>query len=317
MEKAGGQPGFPLARLEAASLPLTSKRRHVYFTVSHPACQALVAPCDRIRRCAELGIAMTQSPKICDERAPSNDAPYTMVLFADPTTGQRVRRRITSALSHLPFEKSAPIRTFPTYRGRRAHQGRYWFSRSCSRVTFESRFEMAALRMLDFRGDIVEISSNPFWLLWPKGTGPKRHAPDFFARRRDNSVLVVDVKPQARVKDIDRAQHVRTREVCDQLGWSYEEFTTIDPVADQNLRLLAGYSRPRYAFSSDCTQTAARALETDADGRLRLADLLDAVLRNTGLDEATGLCGIYHMVWCGQLRIDLTQPLAWDSEVRR
>ncbi|MDR3657528.1 MAG: TnsA-like heteromeric transposase endonuclease subunit [Mycobacterium sp.] len=240
-----------------------------------------------------------------------------MALFIDPATGKRVRRRITTALAHLPFETAAPIRRFPAYRGRRAHQGRYWFSRSHSRVNHESLFEKTALRVLDFRGDVVQVSSNPLWLLWAKESGPQRHAPDYFGRCRDGSALVVDVKPQQRFTDEDRIQHARTREVCDELGWRYEEFTTIDPVVDRNLRLLAGYNRPHFAFDSADAQVAMTALSAADNGQTRLADLLDAVCGATGIDDATGLCGIYHMVWFGQLRVDLTHPLAWNSEVYR
>lgn len=260
---------------------------------------------------------MTPSSTASHEVGPTNDAPYVVVLFVDPVTGRRVRQRITSALSHLPFESAAPIRAFPAYRGRRAHQGRYWFSRSHSRVNFESLFEKSALRVLDFSGDIVRVSSNPFWLLWPKGVGPKRHAPDFFARRTNGSVLVVDVKPESRINDNDRTQHCLTREVCLQLGWEYEQFINIDPVTDRNLRLLAAYSRPQYAFNSAATQATTTALSVVASGSLRLADLLEVVCCDLGFDDATGLCGIYHMIWRGQLHVDLAYPLSWDSEVQR
>jgi len=246
-----------------------------------------------------------------------NDAPYTVALFVDPTTGKRVRRRITTALSHMPFEAAAPIRRFPAYRGRRAHQGRYWFSGSHTRVNHESLFEKTALRVLDFRGDIAQISSNPLWLLWAKDSGPKRHAPDFFGRRINRSALVVDVKPEHRMTDEDRIQHARTREVCTELGWEYEEFTTINPVLDRNLRLLSGYSRPQFAFESPALQTVATALAASETGCLRLADLLDAVCTRTGLDDAIALCGIYQMLWYSQLRVDLTHPLTWNSEVQR
>lgn len=72
-------------------------------------------------------------------------------------------------------------------------------------MRFESRFERTALTVLDFGGDVAAVSSNPLWLLWPRGADPKRHAPDFFARRRDGSVLVIDVKPQERLTDQDRS----------------------------------------------------------------------------------------------------------------
>ncbi|OHU64930.1 hypothetical protein BKG85_04775 [Mycobacteroides chelonae] len=262
-------------------------------------------------------VAMTHSSIASDEGALINHAPYVVALFVDPVTGRRVRERITSALSHLPFESAVPIRSFPAYRGRRAHQGRYWFSGSRSRVNFESLFEKTALRVLDFRGDIARVSSNPFWLLWPKDVGPKRHAPDFFARRTNGSVLVVDVKPEGRMTETDRIQQSLTRDVCTQLGWEYEQFTTIDPTIDRNLRLLGGYSRPQYAFDSSAAQVAINAVSSTARGRMSLADLLDLICCDLGIDDAAGLCGIYHMIWCGQLHVDLAYPLAWSSELHR
>ncbi len=174
---------------------------------------------------------------------------------------------------------------------------------------------MTALRVLDFRGDIARVSSNPFWLLWAKDSGPKRHAPDFFARCTNGSVLVMDVKPEDRITDDDRIQHARTRDVCSELGWKYEQFTAIDPIVDRNLRLLAGYNRPQFAFDSADAQVVMTALSAADNGHTRLADLLDAVCGATGINDGAGLCGIYHMVWFGQLRVDLTHPLAWNSEV--
>ncbi|STZ44143.1 FAD-dependent oxidoreductase [Mycolicibacterium gilvum] len=56
----------------------------------------------------------------------------------------------------------------------------YWFSRSQGHVSFESRFEMTALMTVDFRGDAIAVSSNPFWLLWPKGQTHHRHGPGLF-----------------------------------------------------------------------------------------------------------------------------------------
>jgi len=184
-------------------------------------------------------------------------------------------------------------------------------------VHHESLFEKAALRVLDFRGDIARVSSNPFWLLWAKDSGPRRHAPDLFARRTDGSGLVVDVKPEYRMTDDHRLQHARTREVCSELAWDYEEFTTIDPVVDRNLRLLSGYSRPQFSFDAAAAHTALTAIAGSATASLRLADLLDAVCAGATVDDAVALCGIYQMLWDGMLHVDLTHPLAWDSEVRQ
>lgn len=247
---------------------------------------------------------------------PVNEAPYTTILYQDPVTGRRVRSRIDAGIGHLGFESSAPIRTFPAYRGRRSHQGRYWFSRSQSHVRFESRFEMTALMVLDFRGETTAVSSNPFWLLWPKGSKPLRHAPDFFARRRDGSVLVVDVKPAARVTAADRVQHARTREVCTELGWEYEEFTALDAVVERNLRLLSGYHHPRFAPPAHCRAQVAELVQIAGEPGLPLAELVEVASALTGLTDDRVVCALYHMLWCAQLHTDLHRPLTWKTMVR-
>ncbi|MHA3021823.1 TnsA-like heteromeric transposase endonuclease subunit [Mycobacterium sp. BMJ-28] len=265
---------------------------------------------------AETAHFVTSPPSGGPATLPVNDAPYTTILYQDPVTGRRVRSRIDAGIGRLGFESSAPIRTFPAYRGRRSHQGRYWFSRSQSHVQFESRFEMTALMVLDFRGETTAVSSNPFWLLWPKGSKPMRHAPDFFARRRDGSVLVVDVKPAARVTADDRVQHARTRGVCTELGWDYEEFTALDAVVERNLRLLSGYHHPRFAPPEHCRARVTELVHTAGAPGLPLSELVDKAAVLTGLSDGAVVCILYHMLWCAQLHADLNYPLTWKTVVR-
>lgn len=247
---------------------------------------------------------------------PVNDAPYTTLLYEDPKTGKRVRTRITPEIAGLRLERCGPIRAFPRYKGRRAHQGRYWFSRSQTYVKFESRFEMTALMWLDFTGQATAVSSNPFWLLWPKGSAPKRHAPDFFVRRRNGSALVVDVKPAERITDQDRAQHAQTRAVCDELGWEYEEFTAIGSAAYFNLRLLCGYHHPRFAPSARLEAAIESRLGKAGEQGVRLSLLVDMICKLTAVPHDLVLSGLYHMLWNGPARIDISRPLSWDSTVR-
>lgn len=259
---------------------------------------------------------MTGRPAGESVKLPVNDAPYTMVLYDSPATGRRVRCRIVPEIARVPFELCTPIRAFPAYRGRRSHQGKYWFSRSESHVGFESRFEMTALMVLDFRGDATAVSSNPFWLLWPKGFSPTRHAPDFFVRRRDGSALVVDVKPAERISDKDRVQHARTRAVCRELGWDYEEFTTIETAVDRNLRLLSGYHHRRFALPVEARAAITARLRGAGEHGIRLAQLIETACADTGIPADRAICGVYHMVWSGEVQTDLAHPLTWSSAVR-
>lgn len=259
---------------------------------------------------------MTAPPIPAAGTLPVNDAPYTMVLYEDSTTGQHVRARLTPEVARVPFELCRPIRGFPAYRGRRSHQGKYWFSRSQGHVSFESRFEMTALMAVDFRGDAAVVSSNPFWLLWPKGQAPRRHAPDFFIRRRDGSALVVDVKPADRIRDRDRLQHQRTRDVCRDLGWEYEEFTTIDSTEERNLRLLCAYHHPRFAPSAAARSAIATCVKRSGRNGVQFGELIDNVSVSAGLDDSHLICSTYHMIWNGEIHVDdLARPLTWTTVI--
>lgn len=259
---------------------------------------------------------MTTQRSTAPVALPVNDAPYTKILYVDPETGRRVRSRIVAEIGHVSFETSAPIRYFPAYRGRRSHQGLYWFSRSASYVHFESRFEMTALMVLDFRGEAIAVSSNPFWLLWPRGTKPVRHAPDFFVRRRDGSVLIVDVKPAERITDKDREQHDLTRQCCIEIGWEYEEFTSITTAVERNLRVLSGYHHPRFAPPENARALIVARVRAAGSEGLQLAELVDIVRDCTGLSDELVVCAVYHMLWNAQLHADLNRLLAWDAVVR-
>jgi hypothetical protein len=249
---------------------------------------------------------------------PLNDAPYTTMLYVDPTDGRRLRSRIVTELACVPFELAPPIRSFPAYPGRRSHQGRHWFSQSKTSVPFESRFEMTALMSLDFRVEVRTVSSNPFWLLWPAGTPQKRHAPDFFARRGDGSVLVMDVKPEARITAADRASFGRTKAICDELRWDYEVFTSIDRNVERNLRVLYAYAHPRFAPSPAAREAMAGALRTANEQAMPLGDLVHSAARGLGAGQADSVvCGVYHLLWRGELHIELTYPLTWNTLVQR
>jgi hypothetical protein len=245
---------------------------------------------------------------------PENSAPYTQLLYVDPATSRRVRSRLNPDLGCIRFELAAPIRAFPAHKRKRSHSGRYWFSRSETHIKYESRFEKTALTYMDFRGNASAGSSNPFYFLWPKGSKPVRHVPDFFMRQRDGSVLIVDVKPASRMTPKDRAQHSRARDACVELGWKYEEFTTIGRDAELNLRLLSGYGHRRFKPSED--------LESAIDGvagkgSIPLADLVAQTCRSNESVEVEVLCAVYHLIWTGKLRINLEQPFNLATRILR
>lgn len=113
----------------------------------------------------------------------------------------------------------------------------------------------------------------------------------------------------------DRVQHSRTRSSCAELGWEYQEFTTVDRNVERNLRLVSGYSHPRFAPTTATRETVAAELDGAADLGLRLDDLINTVSRRTALAHPVVVCAVYHMLWQRELHADLNHPLTWNTAV--
>jgi len=144
-------------------------------------------------------------------------------------------------LWNVRFEDVAPVRGFGSFKGQRHFAGSWWFATTRRHVGFESWVERDQLMALDFDRSVVGVSSQPFWLTLDCGPDRRRHVPDYFARLRDGSAVVIDVRPDERVKPQDAAVFAATAASCAAVGWGYRRVGVPDPVFTANLRWLAGY----------------------------------------------------------------------------
>jgi hypothetical protein len=78
-------------------------------------------------------------------------------------------------------------------------------------------------------------------------------APDYFVRRTDDSVVVIDCRPVERRKPLDVAKFVATTWACAEMGWQYMLIGAADAVVTADLRWLGGYRHPRH-HASACPQ---------------------------------------------------------------
>jgi hypothetical protein len=53
-----------------------------------------------------------------------------------------------------------------------------------------------------------------FWLFWPAPDRVRSHAPDFFAKAADSSGVVIDCRPENRIKPRDAAAFAATERAC-------------------------------------------------------------------------------------------------------
>jgi hypothetical protein len=214
-----------------------------------------------------------------------------------------VRRRPLAEAGAVAFEVMMPVREFSSYRGQRHFPGLYWAATTGRHVGFESWLERDHAMLLDFDPQVTGLSSQPFWLGWwdERARRGRSHAPDYFARAADGTGLVVDCRPANRIDEAAAESFARTRSACDAVGWTYRVVSGLDPVRAANLRWLAGYRHPRFAVSEGMTEAVQAAFATPAP--------LLAQAATVG-DPLTVLPVVFHLLWCGLLRVDLGRRLS-------
>jgi hypothetical protein len=131
----------------------------------------------------------------------------------------RVRREPLTDCTAVSFESVAAVRSFPSYRGQRNWPGLWWSATTGGHVGYESWLERDHAMLLDFDPQVTAFASQPFWLLFSGEDGAARsHAPDFFARRRDGTALVLDCRPDERVRPRDAEAFAATERACELIG---------------------------------------------------------------------------------------------------
>lgn len=188
------------------------------------------------------------------------------------------------------------MRTGNRYPKQRNYHGHNWFGNTQQQIWFESLFERHALLWLDHTRDIVAIACQPMMMTFGDGT---EHVPDFVALLSNHLQVVYDVKP-SRLVPKAQAQFDKTAELCRTVGWGFEVLSDLPRQLHINLDWIASFRQPRFAAPPDETQVLLDALHTPmALGEA--AALLPAL---------TGKPAIYHLVWMGQLHLDLISLLS-------
>ena len=85
--------------------------------------------------------------------------------------------------------------------------------------------------------------------------------PDYFARVDDGTGLVIDVRPDERIKALDAEAFAVTASACQMVGWRFRRVGAVASVFAANVRWLSRYRHPRCGRRED---VAARLLEVFA-----------------------------------------------------
>ncbi|MGA5134819.1 TnsA-like heteromeric transposase endonuclease subunit [Streptomyces olivoreticuli] len=215
-------------------------------------------------------------------------------------------RRPLSDVWAVRFEDATPVRRFHSYKGQRNLPGLWWSPTAGGHVGYESWLERDHVMLLDFDPSVVGVSSQPFWLFWcsEKGRGLS-HAPDYFARRDDGSVIVVDCRPVQRRHARDWVKFEAIRAACELLGWGFRLVGAADQIVVANVRWLAGYRHPRHRVEA----VAAGLREVFGEPRPLMGGA-----ESVG-DPISVLPVLFHLLWQHELSVDVSVPLHARSMV--
>ncbi|MEU4803568.1 TnsA-like heteromeric transposase endonuclease subunit [Actinosynnema sp. NPDC023587] len=201
-----------------------------------------------------------------------------------------------------------PWRTFRWYHGQRHYSGFYWACTEQDLVIYESRLELARLRLADFDRSVRRIVAQPFLLEAEIEGRLRRHVPDYLLLH-DGVPVVVDVKPAVRLSKPEVASTFAwTRAVVESRGWRFEVATEPTSAELENVRFLAGYRRDA-VFDGDLLE------------ELRSLDLTDRSLAEAfaslpGHPARRVRAAVLHLLWKQHWTVDLTEPLSGTTVLR-
>lgn len=208
------------------------------------------------------------------------------------------------------FVGSVPWRAFRWRRGQRHFSGLYWSATMRGHVVYESRLELARLLFADRDQAVAAIYAQPVLLTATVDGVGRRHVPDFLLISADGDLLVVNVKPRARLADATVAATMAwAGRLIERHGWRFEVWSEPDPVALANARFLAGYRRPE--MFDPLILAAVQAATTDP---VRVGQVEQTLVRDWPVWRVRP--HVLHLLWSGHLATDLGRPLGGASLVR-
>lgn len=173
-------------------------------------------------------------------------------------------------------------------------------------LCLESGLEHDLLRFIERLPGLAAVVPQPAQLRWLGDVnGANPHVPDLLTLVTSGEVTVWDAKSQrAAEQEQFQATAELTRAACAAVGWHYEVFTGLSGVHRHNLLWLHSYRTPP-AWTPGCREEVLGSAALDG---MTLGQLLDA-------DEQT-VAVVWHLIWAGELDVDLTQRLTPEVPVR-
>jgi hypothetical protein len=201
-------------------------------------------------------------------------------------------------LVQAPMVDSDPIRGFCWRRGQRHRPGLQYMVSTGRLHGAESLEEARLLLALDFAGELVDVVSQPLRLRFDTADKRRSHTPDFLAVTR-SGIWLIDVRPEALIKQEDWESFAAAAEVAVACGWCYAVVANWQPHVPTTLDWLSSRRRPLSDPLGVEPGLLAGAAEGRGFGELAESSAFPPVAR----------AHLLHLIWCRQLGVNLAEPL--------
>jgi hypothetical protein len=206
------------------------------------------------------------------------------------------------------LRRCAPVRRAGVYQ-RQRHMPGLWFSATVGRfMEYESLLERDWMLLMDFDREVEWMCEQPLRLSYLRDGRAASHVPDLLIWRA-GMPEVCDVKSEERLEDpVFLAQVEATGRACAEAGLGYRVLSEPDRQLLVNVRWLAGFRDP----PPDLDGERARMLSALAVRGTTISELLAGAV-----EPALARPVLMHLLWVGEVMVDVTDPILDASRVWR
>lgn len=231
-----------------------------------------------------------------------------VLVVRQPVEGQR-QFSVADAPASRDLVHGTPWSVPLRIHGQRNRTGDFFFSSTRHHVAYASLEELQLLLALDHQQTVSGILSQPFMLKFVRDDARESHVPDYFVVRGNGDQEVWDVRPLDPIDDRLARKALLTREFCRAVGFQYRVFDGMSSVTKLTLTFLHAYADGRRYRPDPATAVVLlKHFTPESDLRHALGEL-DAAPRWIRM-------WVYHMLWCGDLEMDLSKPLSDARKLR-
>lgn len=200
-----------------------------------------------------------------------------------------------------------PVRKAQTSNRNRHIPVKPWTATQRTSLELESGHEHDLVRKLDRLPEVTALIPQPAKITWIEEHKTRTHIPDLLSVTRDEKVTIWDVRPPEKQDENFHRQVVISAQACKLFGWRHRVFEGQSTAERLNHMWLNGFrTQPNWIEPNrHILEEAFDGAETRTVGELFSLDKGDGEIKSV----------MWHLLWKGQLRCDLSCRITQMTEI--